>query len=307
MTHDCVIVGGGIAGLQAAIQLGRYRRDTVVIDANTGRSTLCRNYRNLLGWPDGVSGLHLRRLGRQQAESFGVTFVADKVIEIRTIDAEEAQEDVVFRLKTETGAVFDAKRLLIATGVVDNLPDIEGLERCLGKCVYVCPDCDGYESIDRRTAIIGSGRAGANMALTLTYFEGDLTFIDHATDTLEPSLRSRLDREDVRYIQGNVTQLHATEDAQALQAVVLESGRLVPSDCAFVAFGNNRVLSALASKLGAKTNESGHLMIDARTKMTSVEHVFAAGDVAVHSEQTSIAMGDGAQAAIWMHKSLLHP
>ncbi len=79
MRYDCVIIGGGIAGLQAAIQLGRYRHHVLVIDAGVGRSTLCRSYHNLLGYPDGVSGEHLRTVGRKQAEGLGVQFVLGKV------------------------------------------------------------------------------------------------------------------------------------------------------------------------------------------------------------------------------------
>ena len=78
-TADCIIIGGGIAGLQAAIQLGRYQHQVVVIDSNQGRSTLCKCYHNILGWPDGVSGEEIRRLGRQHAEKYGVIFKNDKV------------------------------------------------------------------------------------------------------------------------------------------------------------------------------------------------------------------------------------
>ncbi len=83
MSYDCIIIGGGIAGLQGAIQLGRYEHKVLVIDSNYGRSTLCKTYHNILGWPDGVSGPELRRIGRQQAESTGVEFLEDEAVSVR--------------------------------------------------------------------------------------------------------------------------------------------------------------------------------------------------------------------------------
>lgn len=106
--YDCIIVGGGIAGLQAAIQLGRYNHRIAVIDCNNGRSTLCRSYHNILGWPNGVSGEELRQLGKEHAQKYGVQFIHDKVISI-------GKAEKAFIIQGETGEKWRTYRILLAT------------------------------------------------------------------------------------------------------------------------------------------------------------------------------------------------
>ncbi len=128
--YDCVIVGGGIAGLQAAIQLGRYSAHRIlVIDSGYGRSTLCRQYHNILGWPEGVSGDELRKRGRKQAESVGVQFVSDRIVTARPTNN-------LFTLTGANGDSYVSRTLLLATGLMDRFPDIPGLVRTFGrKCI----------------------------------------------------------------------------------------------------------------------------------------------------------------------------
>ncbi len=171
-TYDCIIIGGGIAGLQAAIQLGRYEHDILVVDSNDGRSAICRSYHNLLGWPDGVSGEQLRSLGRQQAETYGVEFQLDRIVNVRKDKGE-------FILDGKDGYHYVGRKLLLATGVKDNIPEIANLSQCLGLSVYVCPDCDGYEVRHKKVVILGSGEAGAEMALTIQYWTDEITFVNH--------------------------------------------------------------------------------------------------------------------------------
>jgi thioredoxin reductase (NADPH) len=131
MQHwDSLIVGGGIAGLQAAIQLGRYGHRVLVIDAGYGRSTLCRSYHNILGWPEGISGNELRTLGRRQAESLGVEFVRDEVIEAKANANERAEgsKQAEFELKGKSGDLYYGHTLLLATGIMDRYPELPGLE-----------------------------------------------------------------------------------------------------------------------------------------------------------------------------------
>ncbi|WP_338379181.1 NAD(P)/FAD-dependent oxidoreductase, partial [Enterococcus faecium] len=132
MLYDCIIIGGGIAGLQGAIQLGRYQHKVRVIDANEGRTTICQSYHNILGYPDGVSGPELRRIGREHATRLGVGFAADRAIKV---DKGEAG----FTIETESNKSYQAKRLLLSTGIVDRIPPFVELQPCLGLSVYVCP------------------------------------------------------------------------------------------------------------------------------------------------------------------------
>ncbi|CAM4419348.1 NAD(P)/FAD-dependent oxidoreductase [Paenibacillus alkaliterrae] len=298
MQVDCVIVGGGIAGLQAAIQLGRYRHQVAVIDAAGGRSTLCRCYHNLIGWPDGVSGSGLLAAGRSQAERLGVHFIRGKVVRA-------VQEAGGFILSTEENSQINGKRLLIATGVKDRLPDFPALIPCMGISVYVCPDCDGYEISDKRTIVLGAGSVGAEMALTLTHWTNEIIYINHELTALDDHIRSRLKLQGILYVEMPIRAV-LTEESQ-FKGVTLNDGTTIESERCFVAFGGNKVRSAIAEQLGAELADNKHIIVDPRTKMTRVQHVWAAGDVTAHSEMVSIAMGDGSQAAIWIHKSLIKP
>ncbi|THE13624.1 NAD(P)/FAD-dependent oxidoreductase [Bacillus timonensis] len=296
--YDVIIIGGGIAGLQAAIQLGRYKHRIAVIDSNDGRSTICRNYHNILGWPDGVSGETLRNLGKMHAERYGVSFIQNEVVNI------DKNQDT-FQLQCRGGDAFLAKRLLLATGVKDNIPAIKNIYKCLGLTVYVCPDCDGYEVVDKHVIVIGSGKTGANMALTLSYFTRNITFINHDWSNLDHEVMLKLEEKEITHIQDEVEEILLDEKTSDFKGVRLKSGKIMEGERGFLAFGGNEVRSELATQLGIERLENKHIVVDPRTKMTNIKHVWAAGDIAVHSEQTTIAMGDGMQAAIWIHKSLL--
>jgi thioredoxin reductase (NADPH) len=294
--YDCAIVGGGLAGLQAAIQLGRYQHRVVVLDAEDGRSNLCRCYHNILGWPEGVSGERLRELGRRQAESTGIEFEKARIARVE-------EDESGFELAADEGRRYYAKRLLLATGVQDRIPIQEQLISCLGESVFICPDCDGYETRNKRTLVFGSGNPGADMALKLRYWTSDLIYINHEGKQIDSDKRSRLAREGIVCIEQPIAAV--SETGGRLQGVTLENGDFIEGGHAFVAFGGNKVRSDLAVQLGIALTENNHIRVDPRTKMTSRENVWAAGDVTVHSEQAVIAMGDGLQAAIWIHKSLL--
>ncbi|GAA0488099.1 NAD(P)/FAD-dependent oxidoreductase [Salinibacillus aidingensis] len=294
--YDAIILGGGIAGLQAAIQLGRYEHNVLVIDSNHGRSTLCRSYHNILGYPDGVSGPYLREIGQQQARDLGVHFAGDQ-IEVAH------NEKNYFLLQSKEGEEYKGKLLLIATGVMDRFPPFEAIYPCLGKSIYVCPDCDGHEIRNKRTMVLGSGNPGANMALTLSYWTDDLIYVNHERTDVDDVKRKQLEKQRISYYEMSITDVLA--DGNQFGGVKLDNGQEIKAEKGFIAFGGNEVRSDIGKQLGAERLENRHIVVNPRTKMTSVPNVWAAGDVVAHSEQVTIAMGEGSQAAIWMHKTLL--
>ncbi|MGP4074291.1 NAD(P)/FAD-dependent oxidoreductase [Halobacillus sp. K22] len=296
MKYDCIIIGGGIAGLQASIQLGRYKRSVLLIDAEDGRSSLCRKYSNILGFPNGVSGQELRKAGRQHASNLGVNIRKDRVKDVHKNSGE-------FTVYTVGGGMYSGRNLLLATGLKDHIPSIPGIKPCLGLSVYVCPDCDGYEIVNQRTAVIGSGDVGAAMAATLLYWSRDIIFINHGPEEISEEWLQRLKGENIEVQSATVKELHEKEGN--LYNIEMKDRKSLQIEKAFLAFGGNHVRTELAVKLGAKTNENHHLVIDSRTKMTSVPNLWASGDAAAHSELVTAAMGEGSLAAIWIHKELL--
>ncbi|SEB94905.1 NAD(P)/FAD-dependent oxidoreductase [Paenibacillus sp. GP183] len=331
---DSLIVGGGIAGLQAAIQLGRYGDHVIVIDSGYGRSTLCRSYHNILGWPDGVSGEELRSKGRKQAESFGVEFVLDEIVEARNCSFVNAGENVSaianfntssdanpdpdsnigsyptgakqgrFELVGKSGERYWGQTLLLATGLLDRFPNLPGLVPCFGMTVYVCPDCDGFEIKDKSTIIMGAGDVGAEMALLLADSASEMVYVNHERKQVKAEALEKLKHKGINHVQEEIAEVLSDGNGK-FEGVKLVNGKILDGERGFIAFGGNHVKSELAKQLGVERLENRHLLADPRTKMTNVRHVWAAGDVGVHAEQVTIAMGEGTQAAVWMHKALV--
>lgn len=293
---DCIIVGGGLAGLQAAIQLGRYSAHQVlVIDAGEGRSTLCRTYHNILGFPDGVSGEELRDRGRLQAERTGVSFEKDRIVKA-------GRQGEKIQLFGTSGSEYRSKTVLLATGLSDRVPDIPGLTPTLGRTVYVCPDCDGYEIQDQRTVLLGSGEPGANMAMILIQRTNDLLYINHEQAPISAELHRSMKEAGVRYLEAAVQEVQQIEDGH-ITGVLTEDGQIFESERGFIAFGGNRVHYELAEQLGAVIADNKHVEANPRS-LQAANNVWIAGDLGLHAEQATVAMGEGSIAAIWIHKAL---
>lgn len=294
--YDCIIVGGGLAGLQAAIQMGRYACHRVlVVDAGEGRSTLCRTYHNILGFPDGVSGEELRSKGRMQAERTGVFFEKDRIIKA-------GRRGDQIQLFGSSGSEYMAKTVLLATGLTDRIPAIPGLRPTLGRTVYVCPDCDGYEIQDQRTILLGAGEAGANMAMILIQRTNELLYINHEQSPISAELHRSMKEAGVRYLEAAVQEVQQMEDGH-ITGVLTEDGQIYESERGFVAFGGNRVHYELAEQLGAVIADNKHVEANPRS-MLAAPNVWIAGDLGLHAEQATVAMGEGSIAAIWIHKAL---
>ncbi|QGQ98098.1 NAD(P)/FAD-dependent oxidoreductase [Paenibacillus psychroresistens] len=298
MDYECIIIGGGIAGLQAAIQLGRYEHHVLIIDKGYGRSTVCQCYHNLLGWPDGISGMELRRLGREHAAKYGVNFVEAEVDIV-----EKTANGFVVKVMQDISQEHTCRTLLLATGVMEQFPPFSGLVPCLGLTVYTCPDCDSFEIINRKTIVMGSGEVGAAMAITLLSRTDAITYINHDKRPLQPKTMDKLLAKGIIYIAEPIETLLTAGEGQFI-GVTLITGQEIHGERAFIAFGGNQVNTALAKQLGIERLENKHIVTDPRSKMTSVRNVWAAGDNAVHSELVSVAMGEGSQSAIWIHKAL---
>ncbi len=296
-TVDCIIIGGGIAGLQAAIQLGRYNHSVLVIDSNQGRSTITRGYHNILGWPDGISGPELRNLGKQHAEKYGVSFIDDKVTSLE-------KSDNTFTVRTLLKQIYLTNTVFLATGLTDYLPDLPNLQQCLGTSIFICPDCDGYEITGKKTIVFGSGNTVANMAMTLTYWSKELTVINHDNKEISEENLLKLKSLGIQIIEEPISEI-VVDAKKQLIGLLLENGELIKAERGFTGFSGNQLNNHLAKQVGVQLNESKHVVVNPRTKETNIIGIWAGGDLIAHSEQVTISMGDGSQAAIWMHKRLL--
>jgi thioredoxin reductase (NADPH) len=297
--RDCLVVGGGPAGLTAAIYLARFHLDVTVVDDGRSRANWIPCTHNHAGFPDGISGLDLVERMRAQAKKYGVKVEQARVSRLTTIDN---------RFEAEWGSgIVLARSVLIATGVSNRLPSIDEklhVDALAGGFLRYCPICDGYEVTDNNVAVIGTGAAAAGEAIFLRSFSDRITMISSdGAHGLEPDDREKLSAHYVTLVDGpcHVT---AIEDDQIVIDTYMGAMRF---DTAYPALGSD-VHSNLAMKLGANLTEKGSIIVDAHQR-TSVAGLFAAGDVVLGLDQISHAMGEGSVAATTIRNDLAkeHP
>jgi thioredoxin reductase (NADPH) len=292
-TREVIVVGGGIAGLSAAIYLGRAQRDTLVIDSGHSMAKWEPVVENYLGFPKGVAGEKLLKNGRRQAKKHEVRFAHD---EIKTVSSRES----IFVLKGKT-RTYRTKRLLLATGIFHLPPEIPGVKECLGHSMFFCKDCDGYRVREKRIAIIGSNNEAVEYALGMLHYSACVIV---ATNGKKPSWDKQhtrwlteyeipVERKRIRDVD------HRKRKIRALDFV---GGTCFKIDYVFSTRGD-LFHTGLAEKLGAKLDADGQIKVD-QCMRTSVPRLYAAGCVTPANCQMIIAAGEGAAAAQAINRDL---
>ncbi|MBB5046205.1 thioredoxin reductase (NADPH) [Rhodopseudomonas rhenobacensis] len=290
---DCLIVGGGPAGLTAAIYLARYRRRILLVDDGCSRAAWIPESHNYPGFPDGVSGKGLLANLRKQAEHYQVPTLADRVTEL-------ARDGDGFIARTGTRSI-SARIVLLATGIVDAMPSLPGHDAAVQDgSVRYCPVCDGYEVTDQRVGVLGHGDDAAAKAIFLRSYSKDVTLLNIDGSVASPECRDGLDKAGV-VVAGPVTGLERAD--KGVRALLAE-GSLAPFDVVYPALGCE-VRSDLATRLGAATNDVGCLKVDDHQR-TTVPGIYAAGDVVSDLHQIAVGTGHAAIAATHIHKMLAH-
>ena len=291
---DCLIIGGGAAGLVAATYLGRYRRRACVVDAGASRLAKIPRSRNVPGFPDGIAGSELLQRLQRQATQFGVPIAS------AGIDTLEREGELFTARAGERE--WRARFVLLATGACDVEPRLPGLDEGLAAGnVRYCPVCDGYETQGRRVAVLGRGSHGLREALFVAGFGNEVTWLSLETqrDVASPEL-ARLREQGVRIAERVPTAMRCVP-RQGIEVEVHEGERL-HFDVLYPALGLTHA-SELATRLGAKAQDDGQLEVDAHMQ-TTVDRLYAAGDVAVDLNQISVAAGHAAIAATAIHNRL---
>lgn len=286
---DALVIGGGPAGLSAALYLARYNRDVLLFDSGNGRSTQNQVNRNYLGFPDGVEPTRLRELGRQQLGHYPNVRMVDFAVEEVTGDA-----DTGFVARADAHA-WRGRVVIIATGVLDHYPEFEEWQQCVGKSLFWCITCDGYESRDRNVIVVGHTDAAAAEALQLRALTGRIRLLtNNETNGIgEPYLR-RLEKAMIPIVHDTITGVDCADGY--IRNVLTADGHELDADAVFSIQGATPE-TTLARQLGVELAESGWIAVDTEQK-TSVPGVYAAGDVtALHSHQVTTAVHEGAQAA----------
>lgn len=295
-TFDVAIVGGGPAGLSASIFLARYLHAVVLVDSGDPRNWETRGINAYLGLPS-IKPAELRERGREEARKYGVTLVNGCVERATQVSDEH------FSVTLENGDAYDAFRVLLAIGLKDVWPDIPGLARAYGETAHVCPDCDGYEALDKKTVVIGRGRKAVGMALNLSTWTQDIIICTNGEppDLDEPEYCEKLDGLNIPVLTDRVIRIG--ESRGRIHCLELESGMSLDADKIFFAIGQYPA-DDLGAQLGCKRDAGGHIVVD-RHYHTSVPNVYAAGDIVPGSQLAIAAASDGAIAALSIHRSLV--
>lgn len=294
-TYDVVIVGGGPAGLNCALWLSRYMHKVLVIDAGDPRNWETRGIHGYLGL-EGIAPPELRKRGRAECERFGTSFASARV------SAVERTADDHFRIALQDGVTVTAARLVLAIGVQDQWPAAPGLERCYGSTAHVCPDCDGYEALNKKTVVIASGRKAVGMALALTTWTRQIVICTNGEPAnVTQQQLGKLDALNIPILEARITcVMSANGEAQSVD---LEGGMRLDCDQIFFSIGQEPA-DDLGATLGCKRDDIGRVITDDHFH-TSVHNVYAAGDT-IHGPQLAIAAAaGGAVAAVSIHHSLL--
>lgn len=293
MVYDVIVVGGSYAGLSASLQLGRARRKVLVIDAGQRRNRFAETSHGFLG-QDGRAPGDIANDAREQLLAYPtVQWLADTALEV--VQAADG-----FQLSTVNGRQVSTRRLIIATGVIDELPAIDGLQARWGKSVFHCPYCHGYELNQGAIGVLATSPMSMHHALLLPDW-GPTTFFTNGVFEPDAEQLAELHRRGVTLETRTVSHIGG-ERAD----VVLSDGEVI-SVAGLFAMPRTRMASPLAEQLGCLFEEGpmGALIQTDAMQQTNVPGVFACGDAALAAGSVAIAVGDGARAGAGTHRSLI--
>ncbi|MEO7275671.1 MAG: NAD(P)/FAD-dependent oxidoreductase [Vicinamibacterales bacterium] len=292
---DVVIVGGGPAGLSAALVLGRCRRSVLVCD--TGRP---RNYAShaMHGYltRDGMPPSEFLTAARRELAPYDT-------VQLRHVEvtSAECQPGGHFKVTLATGDVLEARKLLVATGVVDKVPDIPGFEDLYGRSVFHCPYCDGWEVRDTPLAIYGRSRRGYGLALELTAWSQDLVLCTDGPCELDDEQREKLERNSIQVREERVASLEGEDGV--LRHVVFASGERLARRALFFSTGQEQ-RSDLSFQLGCEINDKGTVRTG-QYEATHLPGLYVAGDASRAVQWVIVAAAEGAEAAFAINTDLI--
>lgn len=289
---DVIVVGAGPAGLSAALMLGRCRRRVLVCDTGRPRNAASHALHGYLT-REGIAPAEFLRLGCEELRRYDT-------VELRAVEVTGARVDADgFLVTLADGAVLGCRKLLLATGVVDELPPVVGLAQLYGRSVFHCPYCDGWEVRDQPLAIYGAGENGTGLALELTTWSRDLVLCTNGA-ALDRADRETLVRAGVVVREAPIARLEGRDGI--LERIVFADGEVVARRALFFCTGQHQT-SRIAAELGCEFNEKGTVPTG-DCEITNVPGLFVAGDASRLAQMVIVAAAEGAQAALAMNRAM---
>ncbi|MEO3861189.1 bifunctional NAD(P)/FAD-dependent oxidoreductase/class I SAM-dependent methyltransferase [Acrocarpospora sp. B8E8] len=295
---DVAVIGGGAAGLSAAVVLGRARRSVVVIDAGSPRNAPASGVHGFLSL-DGISPMELVETGRKEVEHYGGLVVHGEAQSVRrTADG--------FEVAFDEGRVVSARRLLVTTGLVDELPDVSGVRQRWGRDVVHCPYCHGWEIRDQAVGVLGTGPGAMHQTLLFRRLTSDLVLFTHTAPALTEEQAEQLAASGVRVVTGIVDSVEVADDR--ITGVRLSDGTVIPRQAVVVApqfVASSQVLATLGLRPTPHPSGHGAFIAADPTGLTEVPGVWVAGNVTNLMAQVVTAAAEGVSAAAAINADLI--
>jgi thioredoxin reductase len=288
---DCIVVGAGPAGLNAALVLGRARRRVLVLDSGAPRNYATHEMHGVLGH-DGLDPADLRARGRAELARYGVEVVT------ADIEAAEVLDGAIGLTRGDTAEL--TRTVILATGMLDEVPDIPGFDDVWGTSAHTCPYCDGFEHRDERLAVLAAGARGEHLALLLRQWSDDVVLLTDGPHGLAADQLARVRARGVRVIETPVAGLDSENGR--LRRVHLENGQTLDRDALFFYVGW-RLRNDLGRALGCELREDGSIAVDA-DQATTIDRVYAAGNSTDPRALVPTAAGAGVAAAVAVNARL---
>ena len=304
--YDCIVVGAGPAGLSAALFLARYRRRVLSFHHNSPRNLYSHGVHGFLGH-HGIMPEELLARGRDEVTKHGglivegcvtkVERIADEHFRVSTGDEEDGRE--------AQGQSFEARRILLATGLRDLTPDCPGFSDFYGITVHHCPDCDGYEVSDKRVAVRSRGQEAVGFTLNMLTWTDKLTLLTNGDEgDITDEHLAKLAHFNIPLNNRRIVGLEGDAEKKLIERVRFDDGEAIECDALFFNLGTE-MSGDLHEQLGCELDKECGLVSVDEEQQTSVPGVYAAGDITPHSQLAVVAASEGAMAAIHIHKSLI--
>ena len=291
--HDVIIIGGGPAGLNAAVVLGRCRRNVLVFDTGRQRNRSSHGMHNYLT-RDNILPSDFLKLAYREIKKYGISMNRIEIIAVKKL------QSTIFRVTDKKGTDHYAKKLLIATGLSDNIPPLPGMASFYGKSVFHCPYCDGWEVRDKRIGVYAKNKNGFELALSLKTWSREISIYTDGRNYLGLFEKELLQKKNIPVYTNKIQMLEGKNGL--LSALVFETGEKQPCDALFFSNGYEQQ-SDIARNLGCRMSRK-NVVITNRLGQTNLPGLYVAGDVTKDVQFVVVAAAEGAKAAVSINKEL---